>query len=146
MAYKEMKEIYDRNRLDLFVMAVGHLLDIGFNNAKEITDDQIATIKDQGWATAGFLQKLVTISREITNACKSPVELIQFCSAEEVFDTEFYAPNKISGIRMREIAEKAVSCLCNEETIEDFVNETDLTDKEKDYFGVDYEEDDDYDE
>jgi len=103
MSYKEIKTIYDRSRLDFFVMAVGHLLDIGFNNAKEITDEQIATIKDQEWATAGFLQELVTTSREIANACKSPVELIQFCMAENVFD-----------------------------------------DEEMDYFGIDYNEEDDY--
>ena len=142
--YKDLKTIYDRNRLDFFVMAVSHLLDIGFNNAKDITDDQIATIKDQGWATAGFLQELVTTSREIANACNSPVELIQFCMAEEVFDVEFYAPKKrkISDIRMREIAERAVMCLCNEETVEDLVNEVDLTPEEIDYFGIDYEEED----
>lgn len=142
--YKDLKTIYDRNRLDFFVMAVSHLLDIGFNNAKDITDDQIATIKDQEWATAGFLQELVTTSREIANACNSPVELIQFCMAEEVFDVEFYAPKKrkITDIRMREIAERAVMCLCNEETVEDLVNEVDLTPEEIDYFGIDYEEED----
>ena len=142
--YKDLKTIYDRNRLDFFVMAVSHLLDIGFNNAKDITDDQIATIKDQGWATAGFLQELVTTSREIANACNSPVELIQFCMAEEVFDVEFYAPKKrkITDIRMREIAERAVMCLCNEETVEDLVNEVDLTPEEIDYFGIDIEEED----
>ena len=142
--YKDLKTIYDRNKLDFFAMAVSHLLDIGFNNAKDITDDQIATIKDQGWATAGFLQELVTTSREIANACNSPVELIQFCMAEEVFDVEFYAPKKrkISDIRMREIAERAVMCLCNEETVEDLVNEVDLTPEEIDYFGIDYEEED----
>lgn len=141
--YKDLKTIYDRNRLDFFAMAVSHLLDIGFNNAKDITDDQIATIKDQGWATAGFLQELVTTSREIANACKSPVELIQFCMTEEVFDVEFYAPKKrkITDIRMREIAERAVMCLCNEETVEDLVNEVDLTPEEIDYFGIDIEED-----
>lgn len=147
MSYKEMKTIYDQNRLDFFAMAVSHLLDIGFNNAKEITDDQIATIKDQGWATAGFLQELVTTSREIANACKSPVELIQFCTAENVFDTEFYAPNKhkISDIRMREIAEKAVWGLHEnggdwEEELENAG--LDLSPEEMDYFGIDYEEDD----
>jgi len=88
MSCKEMKTIYDRNSLDFFVMAVGYLLDNGFNNVKAITDEQITTIKDQEWATAGFLQELVTISREIANACKSPVELIQFCMAENVFDDE----------------------------------------------------------
>lgn len=44
--------------------------------------------------------------------------------------------------RMREIAEEAVACLCNEETIEDLVNDIDLTPEEIDYFGIDYEEED----
>lgn len=47
----------------------------------------------------------------------------------------------ISDIRMREIAERAVMCLCNEETVEDLVNEVDLTPEEIDYFGIDIEED-----
>ena len=55
---------------------------------------------------------------------------------------EFPEPRRtISDIRMREIAEQAVSCLCNEETIEDLVNYIDLTPEEMDYFGIDYEED-----
>lgn len=49
----------------------------------------------------------------------------------------------IPDVRMREIAEQAVSCLCNEETIEDLVNDIDLTPEEMDYFGIDYEEDED---
>lgn len=60
---------------------------------------------------------------------------------------EFPQPRRtLSDIRMREIAEQAVSCLYNEETIEDLVNEIDLTPEEMDYFGIDIEEDDDYDE
>ena len=43
---------------------------------------------------------------------------------------------------MREIAEQAVSCLCNEETAEDLVNEVDLTPEEIDYFGINIEEED----
>lgn len=146
MSYKEMKTIYDRNRLDFFCMAVSHLLDIGFNNAKEITDEQIATIKDHGWATAGFLQELVTTSMEIANACKSPVELIQFCMAENVFDAEFYSGKpRIPYERMGEIATNAVWGLhVNggdwEEELENA--DLDLTPEEKDYFGIEYEEDD----
>ena len=57
---------------------------------------------------------------------------------------EFPEPRRtISDIRMREIAEQAVSCLCNEETIEDLVNDIDLSPEEMDYFGIDYEEEDD---
>lgn len=147
MSYKEMKTIYDRNRLDFFGMAVSHLLDIGFNNAKEITDEQIATIKDQGWATAGFLQELVTTSREIANACNSPVELIQFCMAEEVFDVEFYAPKKrkITDTRMRELAETAISYLNDEFMLNEFMEDRgiEFTEEEKSYFGI-YDEEDDY--
>ena len=150
MAYKEMEKIYDRTRLEIFVMAVGHLLDVGFNNVKEITDDQIATISDQGWATAGFLQKLVTTSKEIANACETPVELIQFCAAENVFDTEFYAnKHKISDMRIREIAEHAVSYIWDEDMFNYFNDYVDLTPEEKEYFGIiddeDKDENDDYD-
>ena len=148
MAYKEMKMIYDQNRPDFFAMAVSHLLDIGFNNVKEITDDQIATIKDQGWATAGFLQELVTTSREIANACKSPVELIQFCAVENVFDTAFYSgKERISWERMSEIATTAIWKIINEtDDWRDEIEELDLDKTERDYFEIPECEEDDYEE
>jgi len=90
--YKNLKAIYDKTRLDMFSMAVAHLLDIGFRSAEEITDDEIAQMKGNGLMTQGFVQDLVRLSREIAKACdNNPVEIIQFCQAEEVFDIRRYA-------------------------------------------------------
>lgn len=134
--YIDLRAVYDRNSKDIFVMAVSHLLDIGFKAAKSITDEQIATIKDQGWATDKFLQNLVKLSREIANACESNVELIQFCVVEDVFDTEFYAGKyRISWERMSEIATRAIDAVVDgndywEEDLED----VDFTNEEREYF------------
>lgn len=90
--YKNLKAIYSKTRLDMFSMAVAHLLDIGFRSAEKITDNEIAQMEGNGLMTQGFVQDLVRLSREIARACDgNPVELIQFCMAEEVFEIKWYA-------------------------------------------------------
>ena len=90
--YKNLKAIYDKTRLDVFSMAIAHLLDIGFRQAEKITDDDIAKMEGNGLMTQSFVQTLVKLSREIAQACdNNPVELIQFCMAEEIFDIRWYA-------------------------------------------------------
>ena len=89
--YSKLKEIYRRERLDVLSMAVAHLLDIGFRNAEKITDDDIAKLEGNGLMTQAFVQYLVRLSKEIAEACDNPVEMIQFCMAEEVFDIRYYA-------------------------------------------------------
>jgi len=90
--YNKLKAIYDKTRLDVFSMAVAHLLDIGFRQAEKITDDDIAKMEGNGLMTQSFVQTLVKLSREIAQSCdNNPVELIQFCMTEEVFDIRWYA-------------------------------------------------------
>lgn len=89
--YNKLKAIYNRERLDVFSMAVSHLLDIGFRQAKKITDDDIGKMEGNGIMTQDFVQHLVKLSREIAQACDDLPEIIQFCEAEEVFDISYYA-------------------------------------------------------
>ncbi len=146
--YKELNKIYDQNQLQFFAMAVTHLLDIGFREAKEIKDEDIAKIEDQGWATAGFLQELVATSKEIALACNSPTELIMFCTVKNIFDIQYYGTEKprIRFDRMTEIADHAIWALhengndWNQE-LEDA--ELDLDDDEKEFFGIPVEDYDD---
>lgn len=142
--YKDLKAIYDKTNTGIFSMSVSHLLSIGFNAAEKITDKQIASVKEQSWATAEFLQKIVSTAKEIAIACgNNPVELIQFCMVENVFDTEYYCPDKshtISWDRMCELATNAIWGLVNnggdwEEEFE--LAGIDLDDYEVGFFGID---------
>ncbi len=151
--YKDLKKIYDGTRMDIFVMAVGHLLDLGFRTAKEITDEQIAKLPGNGLMTEDFVQNLVRTTREIAQACDSNVELIQFCMVENIFDTEFFAPEKrhIPYDRLSEIATQALWALNpNGEPWNEVLEDTDieLEDSEREFFeipanGGDEDDDDD---
>lgn len=105
--YDKLKAIYNRERLDVFSMAVSHLLDIGFRHAEKITDDEIEQMKGNGLMTQDFVQYLVKLSREIAQNCDNPVEIIQFCQAEEVFDIRYYA-NKPSWGDLEEVILDAI--------------------------------------
>ena len=88
--YKDLKEIYDKTRMDMFVMAVTYLVDVGHRNVKEITDEQIENMKGNPFMTEEYVRALVTKARDIANCIDTPTEIIQFCQAEKVFDTQFY--------------------------------------------------------
>ena len=143
--YNNLKKIYDENRLDVFAMSVAHLLDIGFKNARGITNEQIETIKEAKWATKEFLQELVRVARDIAVACDSNTELIMFCEANQVFDCTGYSGKRhpISWDRMCEIATNAIWGLHEnggdwEEELE--YADLDLDDDEKEFFGIPVEE------
>ena len=86
--YKDIKTIYDREQL-IFNMAVTHLFDIGFRAASKITDEDIDNLEGNWLMTRDFVQDLVKVTREIAQTC-SPVELIQFCQIEQIFDTRWF--------------------------------------------------------
>lgn len=80
-----LKEVYDRTRWDVFAMAVAHLLDIGFRQAKEITDKDIKCVEGNGLMTKEFAQYLVETTRDIALACEHPTSLLVFLDMEEMF-------------------------------------------------------------
>lgn len=88
--YKNMYEIYKRNP-SVYPMAVGYLLDKGFTFVQQITDEEIDGLEGNGIMTENFVKDLVRTARDIARECdNSVVEVIQFCAAEEIFDTEYY--------------------------------------------------------
>ena len=87
--YKDIKAIYDRERLDIFAMATTHLMDIGWNTAKKMTDEDIAAVQGNALMTKEFCQYLVRLAREVAQT-SSPVEFIQFCQVEKLYDTKGY--------------------------------------------------------
>ena len=91
--YEKIKEIYDRTRLDIFIMAATHLMHIGWDVAGKITDKQIDKVEGNGLMTKEFCQELVRIARDIAKACNA-VEFIQFCQVEKLFDTKGFKPRK----------------------------------------------------
>lgn len=86
--YKDIKKIYENTRLDAFLMASTHLMDIGWRRATQMTDEQISKVEGNGLMTAEYCQMLCRVARDIAKAC-SPVEFIQFCQVNELYDTTF---------------------------------------------------------
>ncbi len=109
--YKDLKEIYDKTRLDFFCMAVSYLLDKGYDLTSKLTEDDIAQIEGNGLMTKEFAQGLVQTAVKITKATNgNPVEIVQFCAAEDVFDVTFYA-NKLSRDRLETLLHNAIGGL-----------------------------------
>jgi len=88
--YGNMKKIYLSNQT-VFAMAVANLLDIGFVEAENITDEEIDNMEGNGLMTKEFVQDLMRMTRDIARECgNNVIEIIQFCQKEKVFDTKFY--------------------------------------------------------
>ncbi|MBO5609114.1 MAG: hypothetical protein J5929_01900 [Eubacterium sp.] len=108
--YKELKKIYDKsNNNGVFAMAVSYLLDKGYDMVLNMNEKDISIIEGNGMMSAEYCQMLVQTAKDIVNACdnNNPVEIIQFCAAEDVFDIQFYA-NKLPYYRMKEIMDNAI--------------------------------------
>lgn len=89
--YANMKRMYDKAHPAMWTMAVAYLLSNGFETVEQITDEEIATVKENGLMTQEFAQDLVRLARDMAKECGSNVvELIQFCEIEKPFDTKFY--------------------------------------------------------
>ena len=90
MSYNKVYEVYRKNP-STFPMAVAYLADKGYEFTKQITNEDIAELEGNGLMTKEFVQELVRTAREITEATdNNAVEIIQFCAAEGIFDTEYY--------------------------------------------------------
>lgn len=98
MGYAEVKKIYDRERLEIFVMATSYLMDIGFQAALKITNTDIENAEGNGLMTKEVCQELMKIAREIAINC-TPSEFIQLCQVVE----PFAMPEKLPRERMEKI-------------------------------------------
>lgn len=149
--YQDLKKLYDKTNKPMFCMAITHLMDIGFRKAIEITDEEISEIKENSMMTQDFIQNLVRLTREIANVA-SPVEIIQFCQAIEMYDITYYAPNrKINYDRMTELATTAIWSLLDDVDEEEYNEQLEscdiyLEEEEKEFFEIPINEDeeDDY--
>ena len=115
--YANLREIYDKTRLDIFSMAVTYLCDIGYRNVVDITDKEIDELEGNGLMTKSFVQTLVKLAREISGVIESPTELIQFCDAMGVFETEYYTNGEhMSRRTLEDISRKMANHLLYEDT------------------------------
>ena len=89
--YTELKKIKDSTRLDYFVMAISYILDIGYDRASKITENDIANAEGNGLMPKEFVQWIMQTARQITEAVESGVEIVQFCMAEDIFEIGYFA-------------------------------------------------------
>lgn len=88
--FKKMYEVYKKNP-SIFPMATAYLVDKGFTFVGKITDDEINSLEGNGLMTQDFVQDLVRTARDIVEASDgNAVDIVQFCAAENIFDTEYY--------------------------------------------------------
>ena len=57
---------------------IAYIVDKGWNNVKDITDEQIANIESQGLMTKEFVQALVKTAREICQTCNMWEDLMPY--------------------------------------------------------------------
>ena len=140
MSYSELKKFYDKTRLDYFVMAVTHLMDIGWRNAEKITDEEIEQCEGNGLMTKDFVQWIQRTAREITRIADGPVELIQFCEAQDVFDIQNYS-DMTPRNRLEEMLLNAISYLGNRGNgVEDIMEILEANEEEMERWGYELEE------
>lgn len=102
--YSKLNELFQKNRLDIFVMAMSYIIDKGYETVKAITDDDIATIKGNSLMTEDFCKDLVKLAREICMTAENGIELYQFAMANELFDIEYFTNGeKYSADKLEEI-------------------------------------------
>lgn len=106
--YEKIKEIYRQQRLDYFVMACSYFFDIGYAQAKELTEEQINKAEGNGLMTKEFVQYIMRTAKEIAEVSESPIDLVQFCMAEDVFDIRLYA-NQVPKSKLEQMIEQRLS-------------------------------------
>ena len=89
--YKKLLEIKGKSNEAAFNVVCTYIFDIGYQAAKEITDEDIENAKGDGFATKEFNQWVMRTAREVVNIINNNVELVQFCAVEDVYDTRFFA-------------------------------------------------------
>lgn len=106
--YKKLKEICKDMKADYKSMLFAYIFDIGFQNAKEFTSKDIESCEDRGVLTRDFQQWLIRLAKEICNAVDSPVTLVQYCMAEDIYETRFEA-DKLGRWKLEEMVKERMS-------------------------------------
>lgn len=89
--YSKLKDIYSDSRFDVMAMVLTYILDKGWSNIKELTDEEIESFEGNGIMTKGFVQHLAKTAREVCNAVENPTELYQFCDAYGIYETTYFS-------------------------------------------------------
>ena len=91
MSYDKINKVKKGVREDVFAMAVSYLLDKGYDFCSSLTDEDIEEVDGSAGMSKEFVQGILRLSRDIAQAeDKNPVEIIQFCAAEDVFDLHWF--------------------------------------------------------
>ena len=140
-SYAKVKKIFDRERLDIFGMAVSYLMDIGWRTAIEITDEEIKEVEGNGLMTQEFCQYLCKLAREIAQSC-SPTQLIQLCEAEEIFELR-HSAGKVSRRTLEEGLTNAIhfylrDMLYNNENYDSVCEEFNILEEDMELLGFEY--------
>ncbi len=129
--YNKLLEIKKSCRFDHFVMALSYFFDIGYAQAKGITDKDIKNVEGNGILSKSFNEWLMTTARQIAEATDSAVAVVQFCMAEDVFDTKMFA-GKLGRDDMEQMLDSRIS-------YEKKSPEEDATEFFETYYGCDME-------
>lgn len=89
--YGDLVAIYENNRIDMLAMALSYIMDKGWSNVKELTDEEIDSFEGNGLMTKGFVQGLCRLAKEICDASDNPTELYQFCDSVGVYETTYFS-------------------------------------------------------
>ena len=133
-SYKKILEIKNSCRLDYFVVACSYFFDIGYNEAKELTEEDIDNAEGNGIMTKDFVQWIMKTAKQIADVSEGPIDLVQFCAAEDIFETQYYA-GKLSRGRLEEMVQARMvqeKCVTTDE--DDLQNLCDLYEAEPDDF------------
>lgn len=88
--YKKLLKIKGSTEVN-FNMVCTYILNIGYEAARNITDEDIEKAKGDGFATKEYYQWVMCTAREVANTISNNVELVQFCMAEDVYDIRHFA-------------------------------------------------------
>ena len=91
MSYDKIKKVRNSVREGVFVMAVSYLLDKGYDICSSLTDEDIDEVEGCTGMTKEFAQEILRLARDIAQAEDgNPIEIIQYCAAEDVFDLHWF--------------------------------------------------------
>ena len=139
--YANLREIYDKTRLDIFSMAATYICDIGYRNVINITDKEIDELEGNGLMTQSFVQMLVRLARDICNVIESPTELIQFCDAVGIYETTYFTDGEhLSRRTLEDISRKMANYLLYEDTPFSLDIDFETTSELADYLDIDEDE------
>ncbi len=106
--YENIKEITKNIRSDYQAFIFSYIFDIGYQSAKEITDEDIQKSEGNGIMTKDFCQYIMEKARELCNAVDSAVSLVQYCMVEDTFDIRNYA-DKLPRYKLEDMVKASLS-------------------------------------